>query len=131
MKNQGLPFSTIILALVSVLVLVLIVFFVTGSFPRLTGQIGRYGDELSSIRAQCSVLLNDIQQRLMLARYSSTSAIQQAFRSSEYCSRTFRIENQNLYCYSSAIGVHTRFTVYTDAGTPVVCNSNTSGCFCS
>ncbi|MEM1782809.1 MAG: hypothetical protein QXR54_01975 [Nanopusillaceae archaeon] len=131
MKNQGLPFSTIVLAVISVLILVLIVFFVTGSFPRLIGPIPRYAEETQKIRAQCSALLNDIHQRLLLARYPRVYDIENAFINSEYCSRTFRLEDKNVYCYSAEIGVHGRFTVYTDAGTPVTCFSNTNGCFCS
>ncbi|MFH7903193.1 MAG: hypothetical protein QXQ19_01855 [Candidatus Aenigmatarchaeota archaeon] len=131
MKNQGLPFSTIVLAVISVLILVLIVFFVTGSFPRLVGPIPQYIEETRKIRTQCSIWLEDISQRLTMARYPRVFDIENAFINSEYCSRTFKLENKNVHCYSAEIGVHGRFTVYTDAGTPVTCYSNTDGCFCS
>lgn len=130
MKSQGLPFSTIVLAVISILILVLVVFFVTGGLSRILPQAGRYIDERAAIRAECARLLNDIQQRLQLGNYPDKGSIENAFKASEFCSKRFILENRTVYCYSPAVGMRTSFVVYTDAGVAVNCVADHNGCEC-
>jgi len=127
MKSQGLPFSTIVLAVISILILVLIVFFVTGGFGRIAGITQRYAPtSIQEARTQCQHLLAEAQMRL------STSLNPQAdFPNTEYCKIRFNITGYNdlLACYSDAIGMKADFTIMAQNGKNYHCYT-TDTCVC-
>jgi len=120
MKSQGLPFSTIVLAIISILILVLIVFFVTGGFGRIAGVTQRYAPStLQEARAQCQHLLAEA--RITLANSLNPTV---DFPNTDYCRVKFNVTGYNdlLTCYSDAIGVKADFTI-------IAQNSKTYHCY--
>jgi len=127
MKSQGLPFSTIVLAIISILILVLIVFFVTGGFGRIAGVTQRYTpSDINTIRAQCQQLLTEAHMRLS---NSLNPAVD--FPNTDYCKIKFNVTGYNdlLTCYSDAIGVKASFTIIAQNGKTYHCYT-TDNCVC-
>jgi len=127
MKSQGLPFSTIVLAIISILILVLIVFFVTGGFGRIAGVTQRYTPTtLQEARTQCQKLLTDAQ--MMLTNSLNPEA---DFPNTDYCKIKFNITGYNnlLACYSNEIGIKADLTMIAQNGITYHCYT-TDTCVC-
>jgi len=123
MRGQGLPFSTIVLAIISILILVLIVFFVTGGVSRLFPVSQRYMvTNVEAARGECQKLLADAQMATM-----TSSEPAKTFKNSTYCKTKFNINGTTYYCYSDVIGVKADFEVTTTAGERYRCNITESG----
>ncbi|RDD52292.1 hypothetical protein BA065_02505 [Nanoarchaeota archaeon NZ13-N] len=131
MKGQGLPFSTIVLAIISVLILVLIVFFVTGGFSRIFPATTQYiVSDIQTARTKCQQLLADAQLKL-----SASTNPNNDFKQTEYCKVQFNISNEELKCFSPKIGVYANFRVTTLFGEVYRCYTipslkTTEGCTC-
>lgn len=94
-RNQGLPFSTIVLAIISVLVLVIIVLFFTGAFSRIGPSVTKTApDTVTQAQAAC--------QEYWSAAEQSTST--EMFLSSQYCTAAFNISGQLESCYDLGVG---------------------------
>ncbi|RIB35459.1 MAG: hypothetical protein BXU00_01700 [Candidatus Nanoclepta minutus] len=134
MKGQGLPFSTIVLAIISVLILVLIVFFVTGGFSRIFPATTQYiVTDIQTARTKCQQLLADAQLRL-----SASTNPNSDFKQTEYCKVQFNISSiskEALKCFSPEIGVYANFRITTLFGEVYRCytipsSKTTEGCTC-
>jgi len=128
MRNQGLPFSTIVLAIISILILVLIVFFVTGGVSRLFPTAQRYMvTNVETARSECQKLLTDAQ----MATQTSDDP-DGTFRNSNYCKTQFNINGTSYKCFDPKIGVIANFEVVTSSGERYYCSaSGSSNCKCT
>jgi len=121
MRGQGLPFSTIVLAIISILILVLLVFFVTGGFSRIFPIAPRYAPTtVETARTECQKLLSDAQMATM-----ASNEPDKTFKNTAYCKTQFNINGTTYYCYSDVIGVKADFEVTTSAGERYRCNATT------
>jgi len=127
MKSQGLPFSTIVLAIISILILVLIVFFVTGGFGKIAGITQRYTPTtIQEARTQCRALLTEAQMRIANSLNPAAD-----FPNTDYCKIKFNVTGYNdlLTCYSDAIGIKADFTTTAQNGITYHCYT-TDTCVC-
>ena len=96
-NSQGLSFSTIVLAVISIFILVLIILFVSGGLKGTSQATDVYvPGEVESARTACVAACSVVQ---------STARTPQSFLSSDYCQRTFRIQGTPKNCKDTEIGV--------------------------
>ncbi len=135
MKGQGLPFSTIVLAVIAVLILVLIVFFITGGFSKVFPAIYQQGvSNVQTAKAKCQQYLAEAQLQL-----SSSMNPNQDFGNTKYCKALFYIpnsqnnnnNNRGIHCWEDPINIKANFVVTTPAGKSYRCYIDQSnGCTC-
>ena len=84
-RAQGLPLSFIVIAAIAVLILVIVVAFVIfglgGSFKGITTQTA---SELETVQVACQTNCNKLQ--------TGTTKTISAFKSSQYCTKTYTID---------------------------------------
>jgi len=128
MRSQGLPFSTIVLAVISILILVLVVFFVTGGFSKLFPITQRYTvTSIEAARAECLKLLSQAQMTTQISENPT-----ETFKDTEYCKAKFNITGYKdlQACYSPSIGITADFDVVTSSGKRYHCYARGSDCTC-
>jgi hypothetical protein len=119
-KSQGLPMSFIVLAAISALILVLIVFFVTGAGGRLMGAIaGAQETDKTTAISQCQSLCQQAQ----------TAVTTDAFKSSSYCTKKFTITEGTTKSVASCFGTSLNVACAVGIGDKT-CGLNTGGTAC-
>ena len=110
-RTQGLPFSTIVLAIIAVLVLVFIVLFFGGYFGSTSEGIGKISPkEAETIGSSCSSMLSFAQTFPVLNEKSAESL--------PICKTIFHEKSGNYTC--ADVGI-TEFTIKTSGGRTVRC----------
>lgn len=101
--SQGLSFSTIVLAVISIFILVLVILFVSGGLKGTSQATDVYvPGELESARTACNAACNVVQ---------STARFPENFVNSDYCKRTFRFSTDAAgdpghNCYEAAPSIN-------------------------
>lgn len=127
MRGQGLPISTIVLAAIAVLVLVIIIGFTTGSLNKLfrsaqtiSGSVTP--DEVASFRIGC-------EQACFQAKQLADT--QTKFKNSDYCSRGLVNGSQTIKCWQAGVGVDCVYSITLPDNTKETCQgTGTGGCTC-
>lgn len=127
MRGQGLPISTIVLAAIAVLVLVILVAFTTGSLNKLftstqtiSGSVTP--DEVASFRIGC-------EQACFQAKQLADT--QTKFTNSDYCSRNLVNSSQTIKCWQAGVGVDCIYNITLPDHTEVTCQgAGTGSCTC-
>ncbi len=83
-KSQGLSFSTIVLAVISIFILVLVIIFVSKGFVGINRPVEQFTPtEVSAAQQACTVFCREAQ---------ATVRTEQDFKNSRYCTKTFLID---------------------------------------
>lgn len=91
-KSQGLPLTTIVIAVLAILVLVMIGIFTMGGFTRLFGSIATWFGTSSAMTREAAVQeCKNYCEILKIGGYNTLEKI----RSSAYCTKEFPIDLNN------------------------------------